>query len=110
MPREPCRGPSAHAVSRKPTNHYAPEARATARTPDFRKLDAFEDKLSGYDGCFYCAGVSSAGKNEADYTSPRSRTRYSSVAFATTLARLNPAMVFTYVTERAHRRHRAMGA
>lgn len=35
---------------------------------DFNKLDSYSDQLSGYDGCFYCAGVSSVGMNEEDYT------------------------------------------
>ena len=83
------------SVSRKPTNHTHPKLEQLL-VPDFRKLTGFEDKLSGYDGCFYCAGVSSAGMNEADYTVIIAYD--TPVAFATTLARLNPAMVLTHVT------------
>ena len=39
-------------------------------------------QLTGYDGCFYCAGVSSVGMNEADYTVISHDTP---LAFATTL-------------------------
>jgi len=63
--------------------------------PDFFKLDGFEKKLSGYDGCLYCAGVSSLGKGEAEYT----RITYdTTLHFATKLASLNPKMVFNYVS------------
>lgn len=62
---------------------------------DFNDLSAVEDRLRGYDACFYCAGVSSAGMSEADYT----RVAYDTVLrFAETLARLDPKMVFTHVT------------
>jgi hypothetical protein len=63
--------------------------------PDFRETSGVEAKLTGYDACFYCAGVSSVGMKEAEYTSI---TYDTPVAFATTLARLDPTMVFTYVT------------
>ena len=81
-------------VSRKPTNHTHPKLEQLL-VPDFRKTSDVEAKLTGYDACFYCAGVSSVGMSEADYTVI---TYDTPVAFATTLARLNPTMVFTYVT------------
>jgi len=62
---------------------------------DFSDLSAVEDRLRGYDACFYCAGVSSAGMSEAEYT----RVAYDMVLkFAETLARLNPNMIFDHVT------------
>jgi len=62
---------------------------------DFTDLTAVEEKLRGYDACFNCAGVSSAGMSEAEYT----RLAYDMViSFAETLARLNPKMIFTHVT------------
>jgi len=82
------------SVSRKPTNHAHPKLDQLL-VPDFRNLNDVEAKLTGYDACFYCAGVSSVGMTEADYTLVAYDTP---VAFATTLARLNPNMVFTYVT------------
>lgn len=60
---------------------------------DFQKLEGVEEQLTGYDGCFYCAGTSSVGMSEQDYTVVAYDTP---LAFATTLARLNPTMVFTY--------------
>src|SRR5271170_1410745 len=35
--------------------------------PDFLQLDAVASQFSGYDACFFCAGVSSIGKTEAEY-------------------------------------------
>jgi len=63
--------------------------------PDFRKLDGLESQLSGYDGCFFCAGVSSVGMNEEKYTD---LTYHTTLAFASALSRINPGMVFTYVS------------
>ncbi|HEX4512950.1 MAG TPA: NAD-dependent epimerase/dehydratase family protein [Polyangiaceae bacterium] len=62
---------------------------------DFGDLSAVEDRLRGYDACFNCAGVSSAGMSEAEYT----RVAYDMVmSFAETLARLDPNMIFIHVT------------
>jgi uncharacterized protein YbjT (DUF2867 family) len=62
---------------------------------DFTDLSAVEDRLRGYDACFNCAGVSSAGMSEAKYIT----LAYDMVlSFAETLARLNPNMIFTHVT------------
>ena len=63
--------------------------------PDFRDLGAVETKLSGYDACFYCAGISSVGMSEADY----SVTTYDApLALAATVSRLNPEMTFVHVS------------
>jgi uncharacterized protein YbjT (DUF2867 family) len=63
--------------------------------PDFRDLSKVESELSGYDACLYCAGVSSVGMSEDAY---RIVTVDTPVAFATTLARLNPGMVLVHVS------------
>ncbi|MFT3981595.1 MAG: NAD-dependent epimerase/dehydratase family protein [Ferruginibacter sp.] len=63
--------------------------------PDFNKLEEAADQLQGYDACFYCAGVSSVGMNEADYT----RITYdTTLNFAKALLKVNSAMVFTFVS------------
>ena len=63
--------------------------------PDFMKLEEYKNELSGYDACFFCAGVSSIGMKEAEYT----RITYdTTLHFATTVSALNPNMVFTFVT------------
>jgi uncharacterized protein YbjT (DUF2867 family) len=63
--------------------------------PDLSDLSAVEAQLAGYDACFYCLGVSSAGMSEARY---RTLTYDLTLAAARPLARLNPAMTFIYVS------------
>jgi uncharacterized protein YbjT (DUF2867 family) len=63
--------------------------------PDLFHYAAIEADLRGFDACFFCLGVSSAGKSEPDYE----RLTYTlTLAAAEPLARLNPAMVFIYVS------------
>ncbi len=62
---------------------------------DMLDLSPVADRLAGWDACFFCLGVSSAGMNEADYT----RVTYDlTLAVAERLAKLNPQMVFIYVS------------
>jgi len=63
--------------------------------PNFMQLEQFKEQLSGYDACFYCAGVSSVGMNEADYTKI---TYDTPVHFANTLVALNPTMTFSHIS------------
>jgi uncharacterized protein YbjT (DUF2867 family) len=62
---------------------------------DFLDFSAIENELSGFDACFFCLGVSSAGMQEEDY---RRVTYDITMAAAQTLARLNPDMTFVYVS------------
>ncbi len=62
---------------------------------DFTNYSAIEAQLTGFDACFFCLGVSSIGMSEDRY---RHLTYDITLAAATTLARLNPQMTFTYVT------------
>jgi hypothetical protein len=63
--------------------------------PDFLDLEGFATQLAGYDACFYCAGVSSTGMSEAEY----SHITYDvTTHFALKLASLNPQMIFDYVS------------
>jgi hypothetical protein len=63
--------------------------------PDFLQSSNYSEQLSGYDACFFCAGVSSIGMSEGDYT----RITYdTTMAFAKTLVQKNPTMVFDFVT------------
>lgn len=62
---------------------------------DFTNYSAIEAQLTGFDACFFCLGVSSIGMSEERY---RHLTYDITLAAATTLARLNPQMTFTYVT------------
>jgi uncharacterized protein YbjT (DUF2867 family) len=62
---------------------------------DFFDLSQVESQLSGYNACYFCAGVSSVGKKENEYK----RITYDlTMNFANTIQRLNPEIVFTYVS------------
>jgi uncharacterized protein YbjT (DUF2867 family) len=62
---------------------------------DFFDFSPLEAKLAGWDACFFCLGVSSAGMPEAQY---RRLTYDIALAAAAPLARLNPGMTFIYVS------------
>jgi uncharacterized protein YbjT (DUF2867 family) len=62
---------------------------------DLRDLAAVEPELMGFDACFFCLGVSSAGMKEDEY---RRITYDITLAAAETLVRLNPGMTFIYVS------------
>ena len=62
---------------------------------DFYEYSSVDEDWSGFDACFFCLGVSSAGMKEADYE----RVTYGiTLACAETLSRLNPQMTFIYVS------------
>jgi len=63
--------------------------------PDFLQIEEFEDKLKGYDACFYCAGVSSIGMNEEDYTRITYQT---TIGFAQSLLKANKEITFIFVS------------
>jgi uncharacterized protein YbjT (DUF2867 family) len=81
-------------VTRTPTGLHHPKLREVTLT-DFADLTPIDDRLAGYDACFYCLGVSSVGLDEAAY----SRVCYDfPMAAARTLARHNPDLTFVYVS------------
>lgn len=62
---------------------------------DFQDFSAIEGDLSGYDACFFCLGVTSAGMTEQDYQ----RVAYDiTLAVAQTLVKCNVNMTFIYVS------------
>src|SRR4051812_16711277 len=64
-------------------------------TADMADLTHVEAGLAGYDACFFCLGISSAGMAEEPY---RRVTYDYTLAAARTLARLNAGSVFIYVS------------
>jgi uncharacterized protein YbjT (DUF2867 family) len=84
------------AVGRSPTGQRHPKLREILHD-NFLDYSAIESQWAGYDACFFCLGVSSVGMSEERY---RHLTHDITLAAATTLARLNPQMVFVYVTGR----------
>ncbi|MGJ7501665.1 NAD-dependent epimerase/dehydratase family protein [Variovorax sp. ZT5P49] len=82
------------AVGRNATGQQHPKLRDLVHK-DMYDYSAIEAQLQGFDACFFCLGVSSVGMKEPEYK----RITYDlTLAAATVLARLNPAMTFTYVT------------
>lgn len=82
------------SVSRKPCGRSHPKLKEYI-VPDFLALQDDDKMLKGYDACFFCAGVTSVGKIEADYTV---LTYDTTVHFAAVLATQNPRMTFVYVS------------
>jgi hypothetical protein len=62
---------------------------------DFYDFSAIEHQLSGYNACFFCLGVSSVGMKEPEYYK---MTYTLTMHVAQTLCKLNPEMVFGYIT------------
>jgi uncharacterized protein YbjT (DUF2867 family) len=84
-------------VGRSPTGQQHAKLREVLHK-DFTDFSAIESDLTGYDACLFCLGVSSVGMEAERY---RHLTYDVTMAAANTLARLNPNMVFTYVTGRS---------
>jgi uncharacterized protein YbjT (DUF2867 family) len=82
------------SISRRPSGHTHPKLRELL-VPDFFDLAAVESQLAGYTACFFCAGVSSVGMKELEYAHV---THDLTLSFANTLARINPALTFIYVS------------
>jgi nucleoside-diphosphate-sugar epimerase len=64
---------------------------------DFKDLSPITEKFKGYDACFFCAGVTSVGKNEDEYSH---LTYDMTTSFAKTFIEQNPnsKLTFCYVS------------
>lgn len=82
------------AVGRSPTGRTHPKLEELI-VPNVADLSQVEDRLAGFDAAFFCLGVSSVGRTEAEY---RAVTYDLTVAVARTIARTSPEAVFTYVS------------
>ncbi len=81
------------SVSRKPTGKNHPKLKEYI-VSDFLSLHEGDEKLKGYDACFFCAGVSSIGINAADYE----RISYDTTLQFARAVEPNPNMSFIYVS------------
>ena len=82
------------AVGRTPWGQRHPKVRDLV-VPDVADLAAVEREIAGFDACFFCLGVTSAGMSEEGY----SRVTYDlTLGVANTLVRLNPGMTFMYIS------------
>jgi uncharacterized protein YbjT (DUF2867 family) len=82
------------ALGRRDTGQRHPKLREI-RHEDFGDFSSIEGDLAGYDACFFCLGVSSAGMNEADY---RRLTYDVTLAAAHAVLARNPELTFVYVS------------
>lgn len=81
-------------IGRRATGKSHPKLREIEHQDlsDFTKLSA---QLSGYDACFYCVGIASAGLSEQEY---QRVTHDFTLAAAKVLAAQNPAMTFVFIS------------
>jgi uncharacterized protein YbjT (DUF2867 family) len=82
------------SIVRSSTGQQHPKLRAIVQK-DFLDFSSIESELSGFDACFFCLGVSSAGMSEENY---RRITYDITLAAAQILVKLNPNMTFVYVS------------
>lgn len=81
-------------VGRKPCGTTHPKLTEIIHS-DLSDVSAIAEQMKGYNACYFCAGVSSLGLSEEEYT----RITYSlTMSFAQTLSALNPEMTFCYVS------------
>src|ERR1700744_6751144 len=84
------------AIGRSPTGQTHAKLREIVHD-NFLDFSTIESQMSGFDACFFCLGVSSVGMSDERY---RHLTYDITMAAATTLAGINPGLVFIYVTGR----------
>jgi uncharacterized protein YbjT (DUF2867 family) len=81
-------------VVRRPTGKKHEKLKELIQ-PDLATLASLETQLTGFDACFFCAGVSALGMSEEEYT----RMTYDlTLGVAKTLLRASPDMTFVYVS------------
>jgi len=81
-------------INRRPCGVSHPKLTEILHT-DFLDLTQVADKLTGYNACFFCLGVSSVGMKEDVYYS---MTYSLTMHIAEILAKQNPEMTFCYVS------------
>jgi hypothetical protein len=81
------------SVSRKPTGINHPKLKEYI-VADFLSLHENDDRLKGFDACFFCAGVSSLGIKEDEYR----RITYDTTLHFAKVLNPNPQMSFIYVS------------
>jgi uncharacterized protein YbjT (DUF2867 family) len=85
---------SVTTIGRTPTPTQDPKLHEILHQ-DLANLAPLASRLAGFDACFFCLGISSAGMTEEAYTQI---TFGITLTAAEILSRLNPAMTFVYVS------------
>jgi uncharacterized protein YbjT (DUF2867 family) len=81
------------SVSRKPCGITNPKLKEYI-VSDFLSIDLNDEKLKGYDACFFCAGISSVGISEEKYH----QITYDTTQHFAKACNPNPNMSFIYVS------------
>ncbi|MFI6493496.1 NAD-dependent epimerase/dehydratase family protein [Streptomyces sp. NPDC050564] len=81
-------------VVRRPLNIRHPKVREIVHA-DFTDYTAILDELKGLDACFFCLGVSAAGRGEEEYSRI---THDYTLAAARAVNAASPSLTFTYVS------------
>jgi len=81
-------------INRRPGGVSHPKLREIIHA-DFFNLASIEQRLIGFNACFFCLGVSSVGMSKEEYTHI---TYGLTLTVAQLLVKLNPEMTFCYVT------------
>lgn len=81
------------SVSRRPSNILHPKLKEYI-VSDFLLLKPDDEKLQGYDACFFCAGISSVGMKEPEYT----RITYDTTLNFAKALNPNATMTFIYIS------------
>jgi hypothetical protein len=81
-------------INRKPCGVQHPKLTEIIH-PNFYDITPIQDRLSGYNACYFCLGVSSVGMKEADYFK---LTYTLTMHIAGVLAPRNPDMTFCYIS------------
>lgn len=81
-------------INRRPSGYSSPKMEELIH-PDLGDISPVAEKIKGYDACYFCAGISSVGMSEEQYT----KVTYNlTLGFGGTLAECNPQMIFCYVS------------
>ena len=81
-------------ITRQPCGYTHPKLTEIIHK-DFFDISSLSGRLTDYNACYFCLGVTSMGKKEAEYTN---LTYTLTMNFATTLSKLNPDMTFCYIS------------
>jgi uncharacterized protein YbjT (DUF2867 family) len=81
-------------IGRTPTNEKHPKLRELVHA-EMSHYDGIDEDLSNFDACFFCLGASAGGMSEEKY---KHLTYDLTLAAANSLVRLNPRMVFIYMS------------
>lgn len=82
------------SISRKPSGKKHAKLKEYI-VSDFLKINLNNENFKGYDAVFFCAGISSVGMSEEEYT----RVTYDmTLHFAKAMLSQNPDLVFNYIS------------